>query len=162
MTRSTRQTLWLALGVVVLVVLTAWQMQNDSTNAPGTLLALEPSAVTRIEIATQGQPLQHYVKRDGHWWQLTPTPVRSDDGRLEDIADIAAAPVLQWRRASELDANKIGLVEPALVLTLNDQRIAYGAIGTFGPQRYVQVGQRIALIGAQYAPRAVQPVKTMR
>lgn len=161
MKRSVRQIVWLLPVVVVLALLAVAQWRHDRASAPGTLLTLDPSAITRIKVAVAGKPVQRYAKRDGHWWQLTPQPVRTDDGRLEDIAAIAAAPVLQWRKPADLDAAKIGLAKPALVLTLNDQQIDYGAIAAFGPQRYVRVGQRIALIGAQYAPRSDQPARRL-
>lgn len=157
MKRARRHGLWLLLGVAMLVALAVWQWRADRAAAPGTLLALDPQSVTRVELALHGQPPQRFEKRDGHWWALMPTPARTDDGRLDDIAAIAAAPVLRWRAAADFDLAKIGLDPPALVLQLNDRRIAYGVMAAFGPQRYVRVGERIALIPAQYAPRPPEP-----
>jgi hypothetical protein len=157
MKRTRRQALWLLLGVAALATLAVWQWRVDRAAAPGTLLALDPQSVTRVELTLHGQSPRSFEKRDGHWWAMAPTPRRTDDGRLDDIAAIAAAPVLRWRAAADFDAGKIGLDPPALVLQLDDRRIAYGAMGAFGPQRYVRVGDRIALIPAQYAPRPPEP-----
>jgi hypothetical protein len=159
MKRARRQAVWLLLGVAVLVALAVWQWRADRAAAPGTLLALDPQSVTHVELLMHGQAPQRFEKRDGHWWAMTPTPARTDDGRLDDIAAIAAAPVLRWRAAADFDMAKIGLDPPALVLQLNDRRIAYGAMAAFGPQRYVRVGDRIALIPAQYAPRSPEPAE---
>lgn len=157
MTRTRRRGLWLLAGVAVLVVLAAWQWRADRVAAPGPLLALDPQSVTHVELVMHGHAPQRFEKRDGHWWAVTPPPARTDDGRLDDIAAIAAAPVRRWRAATEFDLAKIGLDPPALVLRLDGHGIAYGAMGAFGPQRYVRVGDRIALIPAQYAPRPPEP-----
>lgn len=153
MNRSTRKILWLLPVALALCVTVVVQWRRDQASAPGTLLPLDPASITRIDVAVHGQTVQHYVKRGDHWWRLDPAPVRADDGRLDDMAAIATAPVAQWRQAAELDAAKIGLKPPALVLSLNGHRIAFGALTPFGPARYVRVGDRIAVIGAQYAPR---------
>lgn len=157
MKRAQRRALWLLSGVAVLAALAVWQWQADRAAAPGTLLALDPQAVTRIELAVRGQAPQRFEKRDGHWWAMTPPPTRTDDGRLDDMAAIAAAPVQRWLAAADFEAGKIGLEPPALVLELDGRRIAYGAMAAFGPQRYVRVDDRIALIPAQYAPRPPEP-----
>jgi hypothetical protein len=157
MKRTRRQALWLLLGVVALAALAVWQWRADRAAAPGTLLALDPQSVSRVELTLHGQPPRSFEKRDGHWGAMAPTPRRTDDGRLVDIAAIAAAPVRRWRAAADFDAGKIGLDPPALVLQLDGRHIAYGAMAAFGPQRYVRVGDRIALIPAQYAPRPLEP-----
>lgn len=157
MKRARRQALWLLLGVAALAALAVWQWRADRAAAPGALLALDPQSVTRVELVMHGQAPQRFEKRDGHWWAMTPTPRPADDGRLDDIAAIAAAPVLRWRAAADFDMAKIGLDPPALVLQLDGQRVAYGAMAVFGPQRYVRVGDRVALVSARYAPRPPEP-----
>jgi hypothetical protein len=152
MRRAQRRWAWLAAGVAVLVALAAWQWHHDRAAAPGVLLALQPAAIAHIQLQVHGQPLQRFEKRGGHWWTVAAKPQRVDDGRLDAMAAIAAAPVVRWRAAGDFDAAKIGLDPPALVLRLDGQSIAYGTMAAFGPQRYVRVGRRIALIPAQYVP----------
>jgi hypothetical protein len=159
MKRAQRRWAWLAACVAVLVALAAWQWRHDRAAAPGVLLALDPAAITHIEVQVRGQPPQRFEKRAGHWWMLTPASQRADDDRLDAMTAIAAAPVVRWRAAGDFDAATIGLDPPALVLTLDGESIAYGTMAAFGPQRYVRVGQRVALIPAQYAPRSPAPLK---
>jgi len=153
MRRDTRQRLWLTGGAVVLVAAAAWQWQRDSADAPGTLLSMAPSTITEVALGIGNSPVEHYAKRDGHWWRTDGTPVRSDDGRLEGLTDTAAAEVLSWRPASDFDPAKIGLTPPLAVLTLDSQTLEFGETSVTGPQRYVRVGDRVGLISVRFMPR---------
>ena len=153
MKRSTRQLAWLGAGAVVLVAVAAWQSQRDADAAPGTLLSLAPASITHIELGIGTGAIEHYAKRDDHWWRTDGTPSRADDGRLGELADTAAAEVLSWRPASDFDPAKIGLQHPVALLTLDDQTLAFGETSVTGPQRYVRVGDRVALISVRYTPR---------
>ncbi len=154
MKRADRQRLLLFLAVLGLLALAGWQWRHDAGN--GTLTSLDPATISHITLSLPGAAPLHYVKRaDGHWWHVDGTPARvPDDGRLRDIADIAAAPVLSWRPAVDFDLAKIGLAPPRAILQLDGQSLAFGAIVVTGPQHYVQVGQRIALVSSRYMPRS--------
>ncbi|HET6553816.1 MAG TPA: hypothetical protein VFG49_09785 [Dyella sp.] len=153
MKRATRQRLWMLAAAIVLVALAAWQWKRDGDQAPGTLLTLSPGQVTRIALQIGKGTEEHYERRDGHWWRTDGAPVRSDDGRLAELADTAAASVLSWRPLGDFDPAHIGLSPPAAVLTLDDQRLEFGETSVTGPQRYVRVGERVALISVRYTPR---------
>nr|WP_199045198.1 hypothetical protein [Dyella sp. ASV24] len=154
MKRSTRQLAWLGACALALIGAALWQWRRDDAAAPGTLLPLEPSSITRVELAIgHGSPM-HYAKREGHWWRVDGTPARTDDGRLGELADTAAAAVLSWRPATDFDPAKIGLTTPVAVLTLDGQRLEFGETSVTGPQRYVRIGDRVALISLRYTPRA--------
>ncbi|HEX7732498.1 MAG TPA: hypothetical protein VF415_07610, partial [Rhodanobacter sp.] len=75
---------------------------------------------------------------------------------MATLAAAAAAPVLQWRPAGDFDAAKIGLAPPLAVLTLDGQRLAFGAVSATGPQCYVRAGGRVALVSLRFMPRAAQ------
>jgi hypothetical protein len=96
----------------------------------------------------------HYEKHAGHWWRIDGTPARAIDGRLDELAGTAAASVLSWRPASDFDPAKIGLVPPRAVLDLDGQALEFGETSVTGPQHYVRVGQRIALVSERYMPRS--------
>jgi len=78
----------------------------------------------------------------------------NDDARLNDLADTAAAHVLSWRPASDFEPAKIGLAPPRAVLALDGQVLEFGESSVTGPQHYVRVGQRIALVASRYVPRS--------
>jgi hypothetical protein len=154
MKRATRQRLILLLVVVALLVLVGWQLRRDAQGEPGTLLALDPASISHITLTLSGAPTMHYEKRDGHWWRTDGTPERAIDGRLTELADTAAARVLSWRPASDFDPAKIGLAPPQAILTLDGQALEFGESSVTGPQHFVRVGPRIALVSLRYTPRS--------
>ena len=152
MKRAVRSRLLLLLGVAVLIALAAWQWQRDERSAPGSLLALDPATITQVTLQLGTAPAVQYVKRDGHWQRSDGR--RVDARYLDTLTAAAAAPVLQWRTAADYDAAKIGLAPPQAVLTLDGQRLAFGATSATGPQCYVQVGARVALVSLRFMPQA--------
>ena len=154
MKRSTRQRLFLLLAVLALSLLAGWQWQRDARNGTGNLTALDPAGISRIALTLPGAPTLHYEKRDGHWWRTDGTPVRAIDARLSDLADTAAAHVLSWRPASDFEPVKIGLAPPRAVLVLDGHVLEFGESSVTGPQHYMRVGQRIALVSSRYVPRS--------
>jgi hypothetical protein len=154
MKRANHQRLILLLAVLALLVLAGWQLQRDARNETGPLTAIDPASVTHITLTLPGAPAMHYEKRDGHWWRTDDTPARANDARLSDLADAAAAHVLSWRPASDFDPAKIGLAPPKAVLDLDGQTLEFGESSVTGPQHYVRVGQRIALVSERYMPRS--------
>jgi hypothetical protein len=153
MKRAARQRLWLIGGAIVLAAAAGWQWQRDNDEAPGTLLKLAPETVTEVALTVGKDPEEHYTKRDGHWWRTDGAAARADDGRLGELADTAAAAVLSWRPLSDFTPAKIGLMPPLAALTLDGQRLEFGETSVTGPQRYVRVGDRVALISIRYMPR---------
>jgi hypothetical protein len=157
MKRANRQRLLLLLGVAALALLALWQMRHERAREPQPLLALRPDAIAQISLRTNGGAAEHYQRRDGHWWRVDGSLTRDDDGRLGEMAEVAAAPVLHWRPASDFQSAAIGLQPPALILSLDGQRIEFGDVAATAPLRYVRVGARVALIPLRYMPRPARP-----
>ena len=158
MKRAARQRVFLSVAVLALVAVAGWQLQRDASHDNGNLTALDPATIHRVSLTLPGAAALHYEKRDdGHWWRTDVTPRRvADDDRLNDLTDIAAAHVLSWRPLSDFDPARIGLSPPRAVLVLDGQSLAFGVSAVTGPQQYVLVGQRIALVSSRYMPRSPQ------
>lgn len=156
MKRATRQRIFLLLIVLALLALAGWQLRRDASHENGNLTTLDPAAISHLSLTLPGAASLHYEKRaDGHWWRTDGTPSRvKDDDRLNDLTDIATAPVLSWRAASDFDPARIGLSPPRAILDLDGQTLAFGTSVVTGPQHYVQVGRRIALVSSRYMPRS--------
>lgn len=151
MRRATRQR-WIVLGLTaVLVAWAAAQYRHDQRLAPGTLLAMDPQTIGSVSLQLQGQSAQSFHRRDGHWWRSD--GARADDGRLDELAGIAQAPVASWRPVSDFDPARIGLAPPLARLTLEGRTLEFGTTAVTGPLRYVRVDGRIALVPLRYTPR---------
>lgn len=156
MKRAHRQQLGLLLVVLALLALALWQRHRDAGQASGSLTTLGPATISHVSLVLPGAAALDYEKRsDGHWWRTDGTHSRvADDDRLNDLTDIAAAQVLSWRAASDFELAKIGLAPPRAVLVLDGQKLEFGESSVTGPQNYVRVGQRVALVSARYMPRS--------
>jgi hypothetical protein len=154
MKRSIRRRWLFVLAVAALLLVAGWQWQRDAANDNHPLTSLDPVSIQRITLTLPGAAAMHYQKRDGHWWRTDGTPARADDARLSDITSAAEAPVLSWRPVSEFNLTRIGLAPPRAVLKLDGTTLAFGEMSVTGPQQYVRVGERIALVSARYMPRS--------
>jgi hypothetical protein len=160
MKRAARQRVVLLLVVLALAGLAGWQLQRDARNETGPLTAIDPASVTHITLTLPGTPVMHYEKRDSHWWRVDGTPARANDARLSDLTDTAAAHVLSWRPVRDFDPAKIGLAPPKAVLDLDGQTLEFGETSVTGPQHYVRVGPRVALVSSRYMPRSPETKTT--
>ncbi len=142
---------WLTAAVAALVALSIWQWRSDHAGA--TLLDLDAGAVQRISVTWKDRPTRHYLRRDGHWHDAARPGARVDDSYLRHLAALADTPVLEWRDAATMDPVKLGLADPPVRVSLDGHELEWGALAAFGPQRFVRVGGRIAVVPASYSPR---------
>ncbi|MEW5833731.1 MAG: hypothetical protein AB1832_01590 [Pseudomonadota bacterium] len=156
MRRAVRRRFALVLVVAGLAAAALWQWRHDAAVSPATLLPLDPDAITHVTLALPGHPTEQYVRRDGHWWRDGEPPVAADEGRLEQLTGIAAAQAFGWRPLSDFDPARIGLTHPVATLTLDDRTLRFGDTSATGPLRYVQVGDRVALVPILATPRPPQ------
>ena len=162
MRRVLRNRLLLLCAVIALVAIVLWLGLRDERRASLALTDLDPDSVMHIELTiAQGAP-QVFEKRDGHWWRTAPTRMRGNDERVQRLANLAATPVARWARGDEFDPAKIGLTPPAATLVLNGVRLRYGALSALDELRYVQVGDRVALVQRQYSPEITLAMKPTR
>lgn len=153
MRRSVRRGLALACAALALLALAGWQWQHEASESPGTLLTLEPASIQQVVLRIGSAPAQHFAKRQGQWWRTDGTAVRADDGRLNELTQTAAATVLRWRPAGDFDPARIGLSPSSASLSLDGHALDFGETSVTGPQCYVRVDGRIALISLAYTPR---------
>ena len=154
MRRTVRKRLVSLLAAAAVLAFAAWQWRQENRDAPGPLLTLEPASITRVDLRIGKAPTEHYAKRNDHWYRVDGTAARADDGRLGELTETAAASVLRWRPAVDFDPARIGLMPPSATLTLDGHALDFGEISVTGPQCYVRVDERVALVSVRYMPRA--------
>lgn len=150
MRRSTRRRLCLLAMVIVLAGLAFWQWQRQQQRHPATLLDIQPASVTRIEVTAQSGPTRHFEKRHGQWFMTAPQQGLANAEHIAKLIAVANAKVLRWRPRSDFDPGKIGIDKPFATLRLDDQTLRFGGIAALAPQRYVEIGDHIALVPARY------------
>lgn len=141
--------------VVAFLALAMWlQVHRDNNRSQQQMLsALDEATITHVELAFRGGQRTSWTRRDGTW-QLDGSPGAAvDQGRLEDLVNLAAAPVANWRPASDFDMAKLGLAPPLAILRLDDTTLEFGEPAAIGQLRYARVGERIALVPLQALPR---------
>ena len=141
--------------VVAFLALAMWlQVHKDNNRAQQQMLSsLDETAITHVELAFRGGPKTSWTRRNGTW-QLDDSPgIAVDQGRLEDLVNLAAAPVANWRPASDFEMTKLGLAPPLAILRLDDTTLEFGDPAAIGQLRYARIGDRIALIPLQALPR---------
>lgn len=145
MTRWARTNLALGALGAVLLMLDLWPQASPS--AAGTLTGLTPDQIRTIRVE-RDRRLTLALARDGAGgpWKLThPQQRPADPRRVGKLLAIAAAPV-SFRHPLDDDAGRYGLTEPAAVLLVNGQRLAFGDRDPTQQGRYVQVDDEVCLI----------------
>ena len=141
--------------VVAFLALAMWlQVHRDNSRAQQQMLsALDEASITHVELAFRGGSRASWTRRDGTWGVDGSPGTTVDQGRLEDLVNLAAAPVANWRPASDFDIAKLGLAPPLATLRLDDTTLEFGEPAAIGQLRYARVGDRIALVPLQALPR---------
>ncbi|HTV86287.1 MAG TPA: hypothetical protein VME63_12815 [Dyella sp.] len=156
MKRAVRRQRVFAAAVLALLAAAWWQLRSDRASAPGTLLAIDPDAITHVDLQI-GNAAEHYLKRNGHWWRTDqPRLARADDLRLGELTRIAAAPVQSWQPMDRYDPAKIGLSPAQARLDLDGHTLLFGGMTAIGQSCYVLDGQRVGIVSLRYMPRSAQ------
>ena len=155
MTRTNRNLVVLAIVAVVLVAAVLWVGRREYLRDRPAVTALDPDAVTKVELDIPPVAPQVFEKRHGGWWRVKPSEARADDARVQRLANLAATPVSRWMAASRMDLSKLGLAHPSATLVVNGVRLEFGGLTAIDELRYVKVGDKIALVPRQYSPEVM-------
>ena len=142
----------LAVIAIVLVAAVLWVGRREYLRHPPTLTALDPGAVTRIELDIPAIASQAFERRTDGWWRIKPSDTRADDARVQRLARLAATPVARWIPVSDVRLSNVGLDHPSATLVLDGVRLEYGGLTAIDGLRYVRVGDQVALVPRQYSP----------
>ena len=155
MTRTNRNLVVLAIVALVLVAAVLWVGRREYLRDRPAVTALDPDAVTKVELDIPPVAPQVFEKRHGGWWRVKPSEARADDARVQRLANLAATPVSRWMAASRMDLSKVGLAHPSATLVVNGVRLEFGGLTAIDELRYVKVGDKIALVPRQYSPEVM-------
>jgi len=89
---------------------------------------------------------------EAHWNITQPVAIAANDFRINSILQLLNAPVHNRYRSSEIDLDKIGLLNPTTVIKLNNIKIAFGITNPATSLRFVRIGEAISTIEDVYFP----------
>ena len=152
MKRATRTNLILLSVVAALGVAVYWQVGKEIAGFEPPLSALDPATITHVRVACLQCIPRRFERIDGHWVMREPYDLPADDAQVARLLSIAASPVRSRRAFSSLDAKKIGL-DPALIsLDLDTVHFDIGTTDAFNGDRYVRIGDTIAMAPDRFSP----------
>ena len=142
-----RNTLNLGLAVLVAALAGgAWYAQKQSAAAKPALTAIAAEGLSSASVQWPDAPEIKLVKQGGQWQLSAPVSARADRFEVLNFSNLATAEVKETLSPEGLDLKQLGLDPPERVLTLNDQRIEFGATDPIESRRYVKLGDKVMLI----------------
>lgn len=151
MKRRTRTNVFLAAMVGLLGAGVYAELRREDAIAIVPVTQIDPASVRDVRITCSECSPRHFSKVDGHWRMLEPLVGAADDARIERILAIARAPVRFRHAAGELDAKRLGLDPPFATLQLDDAVMTFGTTDAIHGDRYVRVGDTIALVPDRFS-----------
>jgi len=147
--------LLLAAVAGLLALLAVAEHEREARSAR--LTALEPEAITRIELARRGEPAIEFVREQDRWQMRAPFVGPAEADEIARLLPIAAADSLRTLPAAAAELDRLGLAEPRIRLVLDGLVLRVGATEPVAELRYVQVGDLVHLIDDRFLPRLMKP-----
>ena len=152
MNRATRTNL-LLLGVLAAVGAAIYlQIGREVARFEPPLSALDPASVRTIRVACLHCVARRFERVGEHWRMREPYDLPADDAQVERLLAIAGSAVRSRRPLTDFDAARIGLDPPQLQLQLDDLQLDFGSSDALNGDRYVRVGDSIAMVPDRFSP----------
>lgn len=152
MKRAARINLILIVVVAALGLAVYWQVNKEVTRFEPPLSTLKPEQINEVTVSCLQCVARRFERVDGHWWMREPYKLPADDTQLVRLLSIAASSVRSRRAFSSLNAKKIGLDPPLISLDLGPEHFDIGTTDAFNGDRYVRVGDMIAMVPDRFSP----------
>jgi hypothetical protein len=157
MKRRTRTLVFLLTATALLGAAVVAELRHERAMALDPLTTIDLAGVRRLEITCNGCAARRFDKVDGHWQMREPKAQAADDAAVARLLAIATAPVRFRHAAGEIEAAKIGLEPPQATLTLDGVVLKFGGTDAIRGDRYVEVGDSIALVPDRFSALLFAP-----
>lgn len=153
MKRRNRNLVLLLAMLALLGVAVHLQLRHERAQAIDPLTRIDTAGVRRLEVECHGCVPRRFGKTDGHWRMLEPRAGVADPTAIANLLAIANAPVRFRHLAGEIDPARVGLAPPQATLRLDDTLIRFGTTDAIHGDRYVGVGNAVALMPDRFSIR---------
>ncbi|HHJ34371.1 MAG TPA: DUF4340 domain-containing protein [Gammaproteobacteria bacterium] len=150
MSRKNLLNLFLLIIAAALASIVFFSETSSDKLAP--LSTIDITAIKKITIQHNTHTTLIESQRDGHWKLRQPVEIDANDFRINSILKLVNAPVHSHYPLSDIDAETIGLDDPATKITFDDHTISFGSINPATGLRYVQLDNTIYTIEDIYYP----------
>lgn len=159
--RRRHRSLWILVGLVLVLAAgaVAEQVRERKLAAPP-LTAQTEREVHAIVRECEGCTRLRLEKVQGSWSLVEPFAVPAHAERVEALIAIGTAPMRHRYATADLDPAKIGLDRPYARLTLGPRLLEFGTTDAINQDRYVRVGDTVALIPDRFGALLRAPPET--
>ena len=149
---SKKNLLNLFLLIVAATLATLIYYSEETSTELERLTRIKPGTISTITIHHNKHETSFAKLADGHWHIRQPLEIAANDFRVNSILKLLNAPVHKRYRSSEIDLEKIGLLNPDSVIIFDDIEIAFGITNPVTNLRFVRIGDAISTIEDVYFP----------
>lgn len=128
----------LLLGIIAMILI------SEHRDRPTNLLGAEET-ISRLTINRTGQDALVLENHNNQWVMSEPCELPLTTSRIEPLLSALSNVAGSYHR-DEVDLSEAGLVEPTLIITMDDDAIAIGAIDSSGERRYAMLGMRVGFV----------------
>jgi len=143
---------WIVNGLLLILVVAlaayAYFRPRGDEAARHKIASITRASVDHIAIAAKGSDTIEIAKRGTEWFLVQPFAARADPGQVERILELLDATSKDKLAATELA--RFDLEDPALTVTFNDVRIAFGTVNPLTQEQYALSGGSVYLLSAFY------------
>lgn len=158
-TAATRNLVVLSVIAAALVAAVLVVGRHEYLKDPPTLTELDPARITHIELDLPPAAAQVFERAADGAWRDPASGAPVDAARVQRLARLAETPVVRWIPVSAVTPSTLGLAPPSATVLVDGVRLAYGGLSALDDLRYVEVGDKVALVPRQYSPE-VMPART--
>jgi hypothetical protein len=149
----------LLLATVVGLGFYIWYRPGSDAADRHKLSTLAPSAVNRVVIEPREGETIELAKRGDAWYLARPFEARADRSQVDRLLELASGTSREKLAATDLA--RFDLDRPALSVTLEDQRFAFGTVNPLSQEQYVLAGDSVYLLSAFYSSLVPQKAERL-
>jgi|SRR5690348_7273330 len=156
MRKSARSLLVLAAAVVALGAGVYAELARERGLDPPLLTALDPAAVTHLEIRCQSCNTRVFERVDGIWQMRAPHDAAANPDAVDRLLAVLRAPVRTRAKMAGYDAAKLGLDPPQITVIADAVRIDIGGEDPIDHDRYVRIGADLLRVPDRFSARLLE------
>ena len=156
MRKATRSLLILTVVTIALGAAVYAELVRERELAPQPLTALDPAAVTHLEIHCQSCTTRVFQRVDGVWWMKRPHDAKANPEAIARLLTVVRANVRTRAKLADYDAAKLGLDPPQFTVVANGTHIDIGGEDPINHDRYVRIGDELLRVPDRFSARLLE------